>query len=60
MAVVSPVTTISLPPSLVWLSRRAVRAAVSRSKVTVADLVGGEEPGSAVMSMEEIAPLRVR
>ena len=36
-----------------------MRAAVSRSKVTVADLVGGEEPGSAVMSMEEIVPLRV-
>jgi hypothetical protein len=49
-----PVTVISLPPSWVWLRRRAVRAAVSFSKVTVADLV----LPSVVMSMVEILPLR--
>jgi hypothetical protein len=48
-----PVTVISLPPSWVWLRRRAVRAAVSFSKVTVADLV----VPSVVMSMVEILPL---
>jgi hypothetical protein len=49
----SPVTVISLPPSWVWLRSRAVRAAVSFSKVTVADF----RPPSVVMSMEEILPL---
>jgi hypothetical protein len=48
-----PVTVISLPPSWVLLRRRAVRAAVSLSKVTVADL----EPSEGVMEMEAILPL---
>jgi hypothetical protein len=48
----SPVTVISLPPSWVWLRSRAVRAAVSFSKVTVADLLG-----PSVMSMDLILPL---
>ncbi len=59
LAVASPVTVISLPPSLVWLRRRAVRAAVWRSNLMTLDLVGGWVSGSVVMSMEEIVPLRV-
>lgn len=47
------VTVISEGPSLVWLRRRAVLAAVSFSKVTVADLVEPE----GVTLMEEILPL---
>jgi hypothetical protein len=47
------VTEISVVPSLVWLRRRAVLAAVSFSKVTVALFVSP----SVVTSMEVILPL---
>ena len=49
------VTEMSLPPREVWLRRRAVRAAVSFSKVTVALLV--VVVSSVVMSMLAILPL---
>jgi len=51
----SEVTVISLSPRRVWFRRRAVLAAVSFSKVTVADL--REEGVEGVTVMEVILPL---